>query len=291
MRDKERVLEDIIKFAKQNPDIEALLITSSMANPRVETDIFSDLDVVLVTEEPKSLLKDKSWINNFGEVMVAFNDNFKLEDITTYTSLNIFQDYIRIDFSIWPVVLVKKVSEYDELPAFLDIGYQVLYDENNITAKLIEPTHNAYQTKKPTQEEYDRVVNNFWWDITYIAKYLWRDQFYFAKYMDYFIKYNLLKQMIEWLIGVDNHWQVNPGKQGSNFKKHLDDKLWEELKETFSGGNIEDNWESTFKMMDFFSKISKKVAYRLRFEYPQSLEDDVRNYLNKIYNKEVPFDK
>jgi aminoglycoside 6-adenylyltransferase len=291
MRDKNNVLQDVIKFAENNKNIEALLITSSMANPKAETDIFSDLDVVIVTDTPKIFINNKDWRNQFGEIMVSFNDNFKLEGITSYTSLVLYKDYIRIDFSIWPTELLKKIAEYNKLPAFLDIGYEVLYDKNNLSTDLNKASIQAYQTKKPTKSEYERVVNNFWWDITYIAKYLWRDQFYFAKYMDYFIKYNLLKPMVEWLIGVENNWEVNPGKQGSNFKKHLDDKLWQELMATFSGSDFQENWDSTFKMMDFFSKTSKKVAYRLRFEYPKNVEDDVREYIEKIYNKEIPFDK
>ena len=291
MRDKNEVLKKVTKFAEQNQDIKVLLLTSSMANPKAETDIFSDLDVVIVTDKPKIFVDDKDWCSQFGEIMVSFNDNFKLEGITSYTSLVLYKDYIRIDFSIWPTGLLKKIAEYKKLPAILDIGYEVLYDKNNLAADLNKPTNQAYQTQKPTKEEYERVVNNFYWDITYIAKYLWRDQFFFAKYMDYFIKYNLLKPMIEWLIGVENDWNVNPGKQGSNFKNHLDKKIWKELMATFSGSDYQENWDSTFKMMNFFSNVAKKVAYRLRFEYPQNLEDDVREYFEKIYNKDKPFDK
>ena len=291
MRNKKSVLKDVISYAKENENIKALLITSSMANPQANTDVFSDLDVVFVTDNPIYFAKNDSWRNEFGEIMVSFKDKFSLEKIPVYTRLVLYQDYIRIDFSIWPVKLIEKISNYDELPAFLDIGYEVLYDEKNITDNIDDPSYQAYKTKKPKREEYNRVVNNFWWDITYIAKYLWRDQFYFAKYMDYFIKFNLMKPMIEWLIGVDNNWNVNPGKQGSKFKEYLDEKLWLELKDTFSGGDLKDNWNSMYKMMDFFSKIAKKVAYRARFEYPQELEEDVRNYIIKIQNQEKPFQK
>lgn len=291
MRNKKEVLNEVVEFAKRNKVIDVLLITGSMVNPNAETDIFSDLDVVIITNSPLTFVRDKSWSNKFGEVMVSFNDKFKLEGITTYTSLNLYKDYIRIDFSIWPIKLIDKISNQKKLPEFLDVGYKVLYDKKGITKKMSTPTHKAYQSEKPTEEEYNKVVNNFWWDITYIAKYLWRDQLYFAKYMDYFIKFNLMQPMIEWLIGVDNNWKINPGKHGSEFKKYLDEKIWRELEGTFSGVDIEENWNSMFKMMNLFSKISKKVAYRLRFEYPQKLEDDVKKYLRKIKSQEIPFEK
>lgn len=36
---------------------------------------------------------------------------------------------------------------------------------------------------------------------------------------------------------------------------------------------------------------AKKVGKSLNYEYPQKLDDDVTEYLNKIYQKEVPFNK
>lgn len=291
MREKKDVLQDVKEYAKNNNDIKALLITSSTVNPHAKTDIFSDLDLVIVTDNPQKFSNNKEWRAEFGDILVSFNDNFKLEEIKTYTRLVLYQDHIRIDFSIWPVKLIKKLTTYDKLPDYLDIGYEVLYDKNNLTEKLKRPTYQAFKTKIPSEEQYRKTVNNFWWDITYIPKYLWRDQFYFMKYMDYFIKFNLLQPMVEWLIGVENNWAVNPGKCGSKFQEYLSEEDWNQLETTFSGYDREENWQAMFKMMEFFQKAAKKVGKSLGYEYPQQLDDDVTEYVNKVYHREVPFNK
>ncbi|MCF8000538.1 MAG: aminoglycoside 6-adenylyltransferase [Halanaerobiales bacterium] len=291
MRDKKEVLQDVIEYAKNNNDIKALLITSSKVNPHAKTDIFSDLDLVIVTDNPQKFINKKEWRKEFGDILVSFNDNFKLEEIKTYTRLVLYQDHIRIDFSIWPVKLIKKLTTYDKLPDYLDIGYEVLYDKDNITDKLKRPTYQAFKTKIPSEEQYRKTVNDFWWNITYIPKYLWRDQFYFMKYMDYFIKFNLIQPMVEWLIGVENNWAVNPGKCGSKFQEYLSEEDWKQLETTFSGYDREENWQALFKMMEFFQKTAKKVGKSLGYEYPQQLDDDVTEYVNKIYHREVPFNK
>jgi len=35
----------------------------------------------------------------------------------------------------------------------------------------------------PSEEEYAALVTRFWWNITYVAKCLHRDQLFFAKYL------------------------------------------------------------------------------------------------------------
>ena len=291
MRDKKDVLRNVKKYAENNPNIEALLITGSMANPTRNTDFLSDLDVIFISKDPETLTDDKSWRKEFGTILSFFNDDFLLEGIKSYTCLVLYDNYIRIDFSIWSIDLIKKILQKDELPDYLDIGYEVLVDKNNLLDNIKEPTYEAFKMNKPTEKEFLKNVNDFWWDITYIAKYLWRDQFYFAKRMDYFIKFKLLKEMIDWKIGLENNWDVNTGKFGSKYKKYLDTETWKELKDTFSDGNIEKNWKSIFKMINFYSDISKELAGKLSFNYPEKRDEKVTELIEKIYKNEDPFKK
>jgi hypothetical protein len=50
MKVREEKLEQIIHWAENNPDIRAVLLTSSLVNPYAPVDDFSDLDVELVFE-------------------------------------------------------------------------------------------------------------------------------------------------------------------------------------------------------------------------------------------------
>ena len=291
MRDKKDVLRNVKNYANNNPDIEAVLITGSMANPNRKIDVLSDLDIIFISKDPEILIDDKSWRKEFGKILSFFNDDFLLENIKTHTCLVLYDDYIRIDFSIWSTDLIKRIIQKDQLPEYLDIGYKVLVDKNNLLDNLKEPTYQAYKIDKPTEKEFLKNVNDFWWDITYIAKYLWRDQFYFAKRMDYFIKFKLVRQMIDWKIGLENKWDVNTGKFGTKYKKYLDNSTWIKLKDTFSDGNMENNWETLFKMISFYSDISKEIAEKLNFNYPKKRDEMVTELIEKIYKNESPFKK
>jgi len=291
VRDKKDILRNVKNYANNNPDIEAVLITGSMANPNRKIDVLSDLDIIFISKDPEILIDDKSWRKEFGKILSFFNDDFLLENIKTHTCLVLYDDYIRIDFSIWSTDLIKRIIQKDQLPEYLDIGYKVLVDKNNLLDNLKEPTYQAYKIDKPTEKEFLKNVNDFWWDITYIAKYLWRDQFYFAKRMDYFIKFKLVRQMIDWKIGLENKWDVNTGKFGTKYKKYLDNSTWIKLKDTFSDGNMENNWETLFKMISFYSDISKEIAEKLNFNYPKKRDEMVTELIEKIYKNESPFKK
>jgi aminoglycoside 6-adenylyltransferase len=171
LRNKKEVLNEVVKFAKNNSNIEGVLLTVSMANPNRKTDLLSDLDIVFITREFKELVNNKSWRKEFGTILSFFNDQFSLEGIKSYTCLVLYDDYIRIDFSIWSVDLIKKIIKKDKLPDYLDSGYEVLLDKNNILHELKEPSYQAFKIDKPTEKEFLKNVNDFWWDITYIAKY------------------------------------------------------------------------------------------------------------------------
>ncbi|MGM0446315.1 MAG: aminoglycoside 6-adenylyltransferase [Bacillota bacterium] len=95
--------------------------------------------------------------------------------------------------------------------------------------------------------------------------------------------------MVEWKIGLDNDWGINTGKFGSKFKDYLDTNIWKELKNTFSDGNIERNWDSLFKMITFYSNTSIEIANKLNFDYPKSREKKVTELIEKIYRREEPF--
>jgi len=67
MKVREEKLERIIHWAENNPDIRAVLLTSSLVNPYAPVDDFSDLDVELVFENRTSYESGNEWISLFGE--------------------------------------------------------------------------------------------------------------------------------------------------------------------------------------------------------------------------------
>jgi len=274
-KQEKEVIEELQNWASENDDVRAMVLTSSRVNPDSFIDIFSDYDIELYVKDTQVFMNDE-WLSFFYEPMIRW----PLKPMSTFskdwiTRLVIFENEVRIDFQI--------TSKNSIDPNAYDNGYRVLVDKDGLTKDLNEPTFSEYLIKKPTQEEYDSLINSFFWDAIYVPKYLWRDELYFAKFMfDSTLRFNKLRKMIEWYIGTQNSWSVNSGLCGRFFKHYLDSKTWTELEATFSDADIENNWVAFFNMIDLFRKYAIYVGNNLGYEYPSSLDERVLKYIYAI---------
>ena len=225
-------------------------------------------------------------MEQYGNVLTCVPLKAK-ENEGRVTRLVMYEDGTKIDFQIATIDVLNLLINKPVLPDDYDNGYKVLLDKDHLTKKMQAPTHTAFITKKPSREDYAELMNDFWWDTTYVAKNLWRDELYYAKFsLDSDLRFNSLQKLIEWSIGLENNWQVRTNKYGRWFKQYLETKTWEELESTFAGASIEENWDALFKMADLFKRLSLKVGAELGYPYPTELENKIRAYLLKVKNTE-----
>jgi len=162
----------------------------------------------------------------------------------------------------------------------------VLIDKDALTANLSQPTFAKYIIRKPSRQEYETLVHDFWWDATYVPKYLWRDELPYAKYMfDNIIRYSYLQRIVDWYIGQQHDWTVSMGLYGKWFKHYLDTETWTELESTYANSDIKENWVAFFRMVDLFRKMATKVGVQLGYEYPIHLDNEVTEYISSIRNR------
>jgi aminoglycoside 6-adenylyltransferase len=283
---QEDVINKIIQWANGREAIRAILLTSTRAVPNAPVDIFSDYDVVLVVENIYPFYEDRSWLEDFGEVLVAYWDpiypdpdygNEKFGNVTQY------EDGLKIDFTLLPVEWLQKVVEATALPAELDAGYRVLMDKDNLTKEMKAPTYRAYIPIPPTNEDYQKAITDFFSDPPYVAKCLLRGELLPIKWcLDYDMKHVYLRQILEWKIGLDHGWSVPAGTLGKGLKKRLSPKIWSQLEEAYAGASIEENWDALFHTMTLFRQIAMEVGIGLGYEYPLDLDQRVTAYVQKM---------
>src|SRR5687768_15221379 len=75
----EEVIEKLVQWAEQQESIRAMLLTSTRAIPNGPVDIFSDYDIVLIVKDIHTFHEDRSWLEDFGEVLVAYWDPIYLD--------------------------------------------------------------------------------------------------------------------------------------------------------------------------------------------------------------------
>jgi Streptomycin adenylyltransferase len=66
----ERVVAAVTRWARQDGNIRAVVLTGSVAAPGA-ADALSDLDIELYAIDPHALLQSSSWYHEFGEVLVV----------------------------------------------------------------------------------------------------------------------------------------------------------------------------------------------------------------------------
>ena len=283
---EKEIIERLTQWAERQRLVRAMLLTSSRAIPNVPGDVFSDYDVILAVLDVHPFYEDRTWLEDFGSVLALYRDPLepyygclKSGYVTQY------ENGLKIDFTLWPVEILRRVAADPHLPPEFDAGYLVLLDKDHLTSELKPPTYTAYIPTPPTETEYQTAVEVFFLEATYVAKFLWRDDLMAAKHvLDHFMKQEHLRPMLEWRLEIDHQWSVKPGLYGQRLKKWLRPDLWTELESTYTGAGLEANWEAMFRTIALFRKVATQVGDRLGYSYPHDLDRRTVAYLQKVKN-------
>lgn len=286
MKAREEKLKSIINWSEYNEDVRVVLLTSSLVNPLAPVDEFSDLDIELIFENNTQYISDNNWTHHFGNPIAMIAEDEISFDGKHAMKMILYDDHVKVDFKLFSKDKFLEEVRLKELPEDWDIGYKVLIDKEEITKEMQKPSFQVSIIKKPSKEEFQHILNDFWWDTTYVAKCLARDEIFYAKFMsETNIRTEYLIPLIEWHIASKHNWNITTNKYGRLFKKYLNHEMWLKTEQTFSGSNIKDNWKALLAMADLVSEIGTKLSEKLDYEYPFKLEKNIRKYLNELQIK------
>ncbi len=283
------MIERLISWGESQDLVRAMVLTSSRAIPNNPyTDRFSDYDVILALRDVRPFHDSQDWLAAFGTVLAMYRDPMYAEDGLSWSGNVVqFEEGAKIDFTLWPVEMLRKVVQEETLPAEFDAGYQVLLDKDGLADGIKPPSYRGYIPQPPTEARYHEEIENFFLCASYVAKYLLRDDVMAAKYLlDGEMKHENLRPILEWHLEIEHDWQVKPGNYGRRIKKWLRPDLWAGLESTYAGAGIEENWQALFRLMDLMHKVGIEVGEKLGFAYPESIEQRMRMYLKKLKNGE-----
>lgn len=283
------MFDTFIKWGKEQELVRAMVLTSSRAipnNPYI--DQYSDYDVILAVQDVRPFHDSREWLTAFGTVLAMYRDPMYEQDGLHWSGNVVqFEEGLKIDFTLWPVEMMRKVAQQETLPEEFDAGYQVLLDKDGVTEGIKPPSYRGYIPELPTETRYHEEIENFFLCATYVAKYLLRDDVMAAKFLlDGEMKHENLRPILEWHIEMENDWKVKPGNYGRRIKKWLRSDLWDDLASTYTGAGIEENWQALYRLMDLMHKVGNEVGEKLGFTYPEEIEQRMRVFLAKLKNGE-----
>jgi aminoglycoside 6-adenylyltransferase len=287
-QDEATILQMITRWAEAQPLVRAVLLTSTRAVPNGESDILSDYDVILVLSDILPFHHSRDWLEAFGTVLVMFRDPlYPFMGFETSGNIVQFEDGLKIDFTLWPPEVMAAIKSQPELIPELDAGYKVLLDKDGLAAGLLPPTYRAYIPTPPDQAEYHRIIEVFFLDVIYVAKYLWRGDLAAAKFvMECDLMQEHLRPMLEWQIETEHNWSVKPGPHGRRLQTLLRSDLWNELTGIYTGPGLEENWQGLHRTIALMRKASIEVGNSLGYTYPEEIDRRSVAFLAELQNLE-----
>ncbi len=281
---EQAVIKRLVQWAETQDAIRAMLLYSSRTNPNAAVDIFSDFDILLAVTDIHPFHQDDRWLGELGKVLVVFRNPIGREHgFECFGFVTHYEDGVKIDYGFFPVEFLTWAANQPRLPDDLDNGYAILLDKDCLAARLKPPSYAAYLLTPPTQSEYRALIEEFFNDALYVAKNLWRDHLFPMKYcLDYIMKFQCLRKMLEWQMALDHNWAIRPGAYGKGLKQYSRPEVWAALESTYVGAGIEENWEALFRTLDLFRQVATEVAEGLGYTYPQELDQRVWRRLLKV---------
>jgi aminoglycoside 6-adenylyltransferase len=274
------VLRSLVGWARGRRDVRAMILTSTQARPEGPPDDLSDYDVILAVNEPARFAEDDAWTHDFARPLVRWSDEASLHGYTTHFRGVVYENGVKIDWTIWPLALLDEIARHD-LPDELDVGYRILLDEDGRTVRWPPPAYRAHTPARPTAEDYRALVEEFFWGATYAVKSLRRGELLFTKFVvDFDMKLGALRRMLEWRVELDHDWSLPVGVFGRGLEKTLPPEVWAALEITYTGLEPEANREALRRTIDLFRRVATEVGDALGYEYPQDVDDQVSSSLS-----------
>lgn len=273
----------IAAWAAVREDVRAAFLVGSRADPTAEVDVLSDHDVLLFVREGSGLEEDDGWVRDFGPVLVMIAERYELSGRTVPTRLVQYRDGSRIDFSLVPAGLLRRIADRPSLPGVFGVGYRVLADRDGWAARLPPPAEGVHVPDRPSEEQFLRLVDEFWWESVYVAKYLAREDLLRARYSaECVLRFRCLVPMLAWYAECEHGWAEPLGPHGGGVATLLGADDRRRLADTFGRAGAEAGWEALFAAAEWFGGLARWVAAELGYPYPEETERGVTELLERI---------
>lgn len=279
----EKIINRSVSWAEKDQNILGLLIVGSRAREISPADQWSDLDLVVLVNNPNVYIEDTGWVKSIGNPRIIFLEKTAVGDEKEIRV--IFDGGLDVDFAI---VSVEKIKE--NLNVFRIVTYRgvkILVDKIGILAEV-----NFDKTKitrnPPSYFEFSNSIKDFWYHAVWTAKKLLRGELWTAKSCcDIYMKWNLLK-MIEWYMLSKNGCDYDVWHNGRFLEKWTDPQIIEHLKDVYAYYDKDDIKRALLKTMNLYRWISKETARSLGYNYPEKEEKYSTYLVKKLLKLGIP---
>ena len=263
----QQLLDTIVRYAEANDAVSALILIGSQARDARKADAFSDIDLLLIVQDPEPFIRSDAWLQDISGVHISFTEHTIDGQIERRVLLDGAQD---VDFVIIGEQAAAQALERGEAANILRRGYKVLVNKAHFP--LPPPVPPAAFV--PAEEaEFQNTVHDFWFHTVWTAKKLLRGEVWAAKFCaDGYMKYKLL-----WMIEQHEHAVRRSGCDtwygGRFIDSWVDESIRRELETAFAHYTREDIAAALRITMQLFRRLATETADIQGFAYPTHADE------------------
>ena len=264
MRTDLEILGLILETAKKL-QVDAVALSGSRTNPKVQTDEFQDYDLVYVVDDIDNLTRDISWLNQFGRRIIE--QEVTLGHRRLY--LILFEDGNRIDLTLCPK---DHINEWVDGEA----GFTVLVDEKDLFESY-SPSPQRFWTSPASETDFEKTCNEFWWVSAYVVKGICRNQLIYATDHLYGICQQELLKILAWQVASDR----GPVDIGKNYKylfNYLPIDKEKEFSNLLDFSSLDKITQTLFATMQLFHQEAQYLAQKMGFKYEKEAAEKMMRY-------------
>jgi aminoglycoside 6-adenylyltransferase len=159
--------------------------------------------------------------------------------------------------------------------------YSVLVDKDSLSVRMPTPTHKEKSSKKPSEREFQRIINEFWFEAYHVAIYLKREDLWSVKFRSAAMHAFLLT-VIEWEAQARLGWSQTTPPHGKRMASWVDRGTWEALSEVFAHFDANDSWHALLHALELFRHLSVGLSQQLGFGYPEVMDNNISGFILKL---------
>jgi len=303
----EQLIARFVKWAEAQPDIGTAFVIGSQARTTRPADEWSDLDVVVIVDEPERYLFEIDWLENIGNPWVTFVEGAGDERerrvlfeggldvdfaLLSRKKMRLLARLLRIRerfpalFRLLPRTAAQQVSQGSA--AFSDVarrGTRVLLDKDGIAEHLLRVPAEVPSPHPPAQDEFLGVIHDFLYHAVWTAKKLRRGELWTAQgCSDSYLMWRLLR-MIEWHAHATHGLDYDTWHGGRFLEQWADGRVVKDLQGAFAHYDEKDLWRGLSAMMDLFRWVAVETAAELEHPYPTSADEHATELVQSLFSE------
>ena len=264
MRTDQEMLALILQIAKKL-QVDAVALSGSRTNQKIQTDEFQDYDVVYIVDGLDYLTSDLSWLDQFGKRIIEQHN--VLDHRHLY--LMLFEDGNRIDLTLCPKEHIKEWVDSEA-------DFTVLNDPQGLFVPYA-PTPKRYWTSPTSATDFDKSCNEFWWVSAYVVKGICRKQIIYATDHLYGICQQELLKILAWKVASDRG-AVDIGKNYKYLFNYLPSEKEKEFSVLLDFSSLDKITQSLLATMEFFHQEAQYLAQKMSFKYEKEVAERMMRY-------------